>query len=285
MKEFPIYFGGIASAMASCCTHPLDLLKVRMQSATDTRPTLVHSLTTIVRQESVLGLFNGLSASIMRQLTYSTVRFALYERIKMYYTRSGQDFSPMNTICAGVVAGAVSGVAGNPADVVNVRMQSDTLLPVEKRRAYKHAVDGIIKIVRLEGFGALFRGLDANVNRAMLMTASQLGSYDIFKSRLLRSSNFRDDIYTHFLASLFAGLVATTVSSPVDVAKTRIMNASSQSGSQKSLIVTLASMVRNEGVRSLFKGWLPAFSRLGPQTVLTFIFLEKLRTIYIQGTH
>lgn len=23
------YFGGIASAMAACCTHPLDLLKVR----------------------------------------------------------------------------------------------------------------------------------------------------------------------------------------------------------------------------------------------------------------
>lgn len=23
------YFGGVASAMAACCTHPLDLLKVR----------------------------------------------------------------------------------------------------------------------------------------------------------------------------------------------------------------------------------------------------------------
>jgi len=37
-------------------------------------------------------------------------------------------------------------------------------------------------------------------------------------------SFFKDNVTTHFSASLLAGLVATTVCSPFDVIKTRIMN-------------------------------------------------------------
>ena len=33
----------------------------------------------IVRSQGVLALYNGLSASLLRQLTYSTTRFAIYE--------------------------------------------------------------------------------------------------------------------------------------------------------------------------------------------------------------
>ena len=36
----------------------------------------------IVKQDGVLGLYNGLSASILRQLTYSTTRFGMYEVVK-----------------------------------------------------------------------------------------------------------------------------------------------------------------------------------------------------------
>ena len=37
----------------------------------------------VVRNEGVLGLYNGISASIGRQMTYSLTRFAVYERIKV----------------------------------------------------------------------------------------------------------------------------------------------------------------------------------------------------------
>lgn len=41
------YFGGVASAMAACCTHPLDLLKVsevRPRVATRIQDTIAKSL-------------------------------------------------------------------------------------------------------------------------------------------------------------------------------------------------------------------------------------------------
>lgn len=46
-----------------------------------------------------------------------------------------------------------------------------------------------------------------------------------------------------------------------------------QSSSQSSLEVLTRSM-RDEGLKFLFKGWTPAFIRLGPNTVLMFVFFE-----------
>lgn len=81
-------------------------------------------------------------------------------------------------------------------------------------------------MVREEGPSSLARGVGPNVFRAMLMNASQLASYDWAKTELLKTPYFEDNILCHFTASFFAGTVATTVCSPADVLKSRIMNAS-----------------------------------------------------------
>lgn len=76
-------------------------------------------------------LYNGLSASLCRQLTYSTTRFGIYEVVKQSLnTDSG--FAAKVGIAA--AAGAAGGFVGTPADMVNVRMQNDIKLPPEKRR-------------------------------------------------------------------------------------------------------------------------------------------------------
>lgn len=73
------YFGGLASAGAACCTHPLDLIKVHFQtasqSASNVRPSLVSTTMRVVNQDGILALYSGLTASLLRQLTYSTTRF------------------------------------------------------------------------------------------------------------------------------------------------------------------------------------------------------------------
>jgi solute carrier family 25 (mitochondrial dicarboxylate transporter), member 10 len=105
----------------------------------------------------------------------------------------------------------IGGAVGNPADVVNVRMQNDMSLPPEQRRNYKHALDGLVRLIREEGPSALTRGLIANTSRGVLMTAGQLASYDEFKKLLLKTRLMADNLGTHFTASFMAGFVATTV--------------------------------------------------------------------------
>ncbi|CAO3594544.1 unnamed protein product [Absidia cylindrospora] len=109
-------------------------------------------------------------------------------------------------------------------------------------------------------------------------------SYDVFKMGLVQRLDWHEDgMLTHFSASLLAGLVATTVCSPLDVVKTRIMSAHVHDG--KHPIQIMIQMVKMEGFGSLFRGWMPAYIRLGPHTVVTFLVLEKLKEKYAQIVH
>lgn len=162
-------------------------------------------------------------------------------------------------------------------------MQHDAALPPAERRNYRHAVDGLARMAREEGMHSLWRGVWPNSARALLMTASQLASYDGFKRALLQapSLHMKDDLGTHFTASFLAGFVATTICSPVDVIKTRVMSSTGKS----SLPTLIMDITRNEGLSWCFKGWVPSFIRLGPHTIVTFLFLEQHRKLYRQLTN
>lgn len=88
------------------------------------------------------------------------------------------------------------------------------------------------------------------------MTASQVVSYDEAKRILVNWTGMDPTSKTtHFSSSLIAGLVATTICSPVDVVKTRVMEGGD---SQSSTIQILKRAVKTEGVGFMFRGWLPS---------------------------
>lgn len=268
------YFGGLASAGAACCTHPLDLLKVHLQTQQEGKLSMARMAVTIVRKQGLFALYNGLSASLLRQLTYSTTRFGIYEVTKQAVAPSGEAIPFYQRIGMAAVAGAAGGFVGTPGDLVNVRMQNDIKLPPESRRNYRHALDGVVRVLREEGLRRLFSGASTATGRAVLMTIGQLSFYDQFKLLLLTYAGMSDNLTTHFLASLSAGAVATTLTQPLDVLKTRAMNA--KPGEFNSLW-HIATYTAKLGPLGFFKGYVPAFIRLGPQTILTFVFLEQLR--------
>ncbi|KAH7047865.1 mitochondrial carrier domain-containing protein [Linnemannia elongata] len=277
----PFWLGGAASCAAAFVSHPFDLAKVRLQTTQGVnKQGMIGTMINVARHEGFFALYTGLSASLLRQGTYSTVRFGTYDLLKEKFGPKDGSRIPVSTmLLCGVLAGCVGGGFGNPADVVNIRMVNDGKLPKEQQRHYKHAFDGLFRIVKEEGPAQLMRGLGPNMNRAILMTSSQLVSYDGFKRQLLATPWFKDNLATHFASSLLAGLVATTVCAPLDVLKTRIMNSS---GSSTSSTQMFFHIVKSEGPTALFKGWLPAFLRLGPHTIVTFIVLEQLKVMVHQ---
>ncbi|KAI1825378.1 putative dicarboxylate carrier protein [Xylaria intraflava] len=274
---YPFWFGGSASSMAACVTHPLDLVKVRLQLRSGDAPkNMTGTIMHIVRTNGPRGLYDGLTASLLRQMTYSTVRIGLYEDLKGRVTPEGQKPTLPLLIGLSSFTGLLGGLAGNAADVVNVRMQQDAALPASQRRHYRHGLDGMIKMARSEGLLSWFRGVWPNSARAALMNASQLASYDTIKVTLMTYTPLGDTTTTHFASSFFAGFVATTICSPVDVIKSRVMSARTN----QNIVSLITDIYAKEGVAWMFKGWVPAFLRLAPQTICTFLFLEAHRKAY-----
>jgi solute carrier family 25 (mitochondrial dicarboxylate transporter), member 10 len=282
-KQQPFWLGGAAGSMAACFTHPLDQTKYRMQVMTNKQPmfrTLIH----FAGRDGVLSLWAGISASILRQSTYSTARFGLYN----YFAgevrhRTGQKkLSSMAEIACAGSAGGIAGMIGNPTEVALVRMCADGAKPLEQRFGYKHCFDAIVRIGQEEGLRTFSRGLGPNITRSILMNVSQIVSYSAAKQELL-GFGAKDGLPTHFLASFLAGTVATTVCAPADVLKSRVQNAVTVNGVRPSVTKIIADSLRTEGLLFLMRGWTPAWMRLTPYTILTFVFMEQLKKLVVKS--
>lgn len=271
-RPYPFVLGGMASAGATFFTHPLDLTKVQMQTAKSNDKSTGQFIKSIIQQRGVRGVYDGLTAALLRAMTYSTFRFGAYEFIKGKWLPPNPTMLQM--IGASASAGGLAGLIGVPAEVVLIRMASDgSRIPAE-RYGYRNCVHGLYRIVKDEGVLALYRGWQPNTVRAILMNASQLASYDWFKRVLLRMDGAKDGPALQFGASFLAGTVATTVCAPADVIKSRIMAAKAH---HVSIPVMIATAAREEGLGFFFRGWTAAWVRLCPQTILTLVFLEQLR--------
>ncbi|XP_037955524.1 mitochondrial dicarboxylate carrier-like isoform X2 [Teleopsis dalmanni] len=244
------FFGGISSAGAACITHPLDLIKVHMQT-NESKLTVREAIKNVLKNHGVLAFYNGISASIMRQLAYATTAFAIYDVGKSLI--NSETF--ISRVGLAFLGGTVSGFMGVPADVINVRMQHDVKLPIEERRNYKHVFDGIIRVCREEGVLRLFVGSPLATLRAIVLNVSSMPVYDQSKIFLRSKTNLNDGIVLHSASSFIAAICVTTMVQPIDVLKTRAMNAKSKD----------------------YKGYVPSLVRNLPHTILMYIFMEQLR--------
>ncbi|KFY29119.1 hypothetical protein V493_02539 [Pseudogymnoascus sp. VKM F-4281 (FW-2241)] len=286
-KRQPFWLGGVAASMAACCTHPLDQTKYRMQVLSERKP-MLHTLYMFASRNGIHSLWTGISASILRQSTYSTTRFGLYNYLTSVMKRSYgvRDLSAVSTIVCAGTAGGVAGMLGNPTEIVLVRMCADGAKAPVDRYGYAHALDGFVSIGREEGIKAFSKGLGPNIVRSVLMNRSVSTyypsslsggaygfSYTSAKAKLLSASwlKMNDGVMLHITASIAAGTVATTVCAPADVLKSRIQNAAAVGGKSAGLFHVVAESMREEGPRFLMKGWLPAWLRL------TLANLSRLR--------
>ncbi|EGC28822.1 hypothetical protein DICPUDRAFT_43741 [Dictyostelium purpureum] len=282
--------GGLAGMLSSAVTHPVDSLKVRMQlqgegsgAVSSAKKGTFRMLVHINQTEGFFTLYKGLSASLLRQATYTTTRFGLYDVLKDMFIKDNKPLPFFQKVLVGMLSGAGGAIVGTPADLIMVRMQADGKLPLKQRRNYKNAFSGIYRISKEEGILSLWKGCSPNLIRAMFMTAGQISSYDQAKQLLLASGYFYDNIKTHLLASTIAAFVASVVTSPLDVIKTRVMNSPKLETGEpvyRGTIDCLTKTLKQEGPGAFYKGFGPYFMRLGPQTILTFIFVEQLNLFW-----
>ncbi|PIO74818.1 hypothetical protein TELCIR_03165 [Teladorsagia circumcincta] len=190
--------------------------------------------------------------------------------------RKDQPLSFPEKAAIGMGAGACGALVGTPAELALIRMTGDGHLPPEQRRNYKNVVDALIRVIREEGVFVLFRGntptMDDHENDRLHIEDIEVKCAGIF---------------CHFCASMLSGLATTVASMPVDILKTRIQAMKIIDGVPEYTgpIDVCVKLLRKEGVFAFWKGFTPYYMRLGPHTVLTFIFLEQYNRAYVRIFH
>lgn len=279
---------GAAGCGATCFVHPLDVIKVNLQVDTVGKSPFSVAAS-IYKQAGIRGLYAGLSAGIFRQITYGMPRMALYPIVvdkvnAISGSKPGDKMPFYQKFICGATAGAIASLCGVPSEVIMVRMTADQKYPVgdPQRRNYTGVFNALTRIVKEEGVGKLWEGALPTCARAVLLNAGQLGVYSDLKEKINKSTGMTG-IPLQFVASLGASVVATALSCPADVLKSRMQ--SMKAGEYANVFDCAAKIIKNEGITALWKGYVPATIKLAPHTVISFIILDSLSRRLLGHAH
>lgn len=270
----PFINGGIAGMVATTCIQPVDMIKVRLQLAgegarTGPKPTPLSVTKEVIAAGKVMDLYTGLSAGLLRQAVYTTARLGFFDTfMNMLQARAkekGTRIGFKERAAAGLTAGGLAAMIGNPADLALIRMQSDGLRPAAERKNYTSVIHALKDISKSEGVTALWAGAAPTVVRAMALNFGQLAFFSEAKQQLKDTSL---SLRTQTLAaSAVAGFFASFLSLPFDFVKTRLQKQRRGPDGQlpyKGMMDCFKKVTREEGILRFYRGFGTYYVRIAP---------------------
>lgn len=272
----PFIAGCTSGMVATVCIQPIDTVKVRMQLMEQgtSRPSPWHIARGMVSSDGLVSLYQGLSAGLLRQLVYGTLRIGLFSSFETALERRAHDQGATlgfgGRALAGFSAGGLAAFVGNPTEVALIRMQADGMKPPEQRQRYSSAFDALRRIAQREGVLALWKGSAPTIIRAMSTNFGQLAFFSESKNQIRKYSSLPVQQQTA-LAAFIAGFAGATISLPFDFVKTRLQNQSIHGPTRglswyRGTIDCLVQVARREGPFRFYRDFWPYFMRVAPHS-------------------
>lgn len=158
--------GGAAGFCQIIVTTPMELLKIQLQDAgrvslastVEVKPVSATSIALdLLRTRGVVGLYRGVGATMLRDVTFSVIYFPLFAHLNALGPKRPNGESVFWTsFLAGCAAGSTAAFSVNPLDVVKTRLQ--VLKRAAGETSYSGVTDAIKTIYSKEGFLAFFKG-------------------------------------------------------------------------------------------------------------------------------
>ena len=175
--------GGLAATTISMIEGPVDLLKCKMQVQNNGSNTgyssLNQTLKTIIQTQGIRGLYQGYSATLIRNVPCFGMYFAGFEASSRYLTNYFPGSLLVSFISGGVAGFSFWGLF-YPLEIIKTRIQVDN---VDKtNRMYKSYLDCFRKTIQKEGFRTLWNGYLPTLIRAVPVNASIFLAFNYIKS-------------------------------------------------------------------------------------------------------
>ena len=133
-----------------------------------------NGIKTIVKNEGVLGIYNGLIPTILKQSTNQGLRFMSYGIYKnaIMNINGNQKITTSQSFIGGMIGGSISTLCNNPIDVVKTRMQG------LNSHQYNSTLNCIRIIIKKEGVYAFYKGLIPRLMRVIPGQGIIFASYE-----------------------------------------------------------------------------------------------------------
>jgi solute carrier family 25 carnitine/acylcarnitine transporter 20/29 len=245
--------GAAHAVSVTAVGYPFDLVKSRMQ--THSYKSSFDCAVAVLRQDGVPGLYRGAASPLVSHLIKRPTQFVINE------TLLGLGWSPF---LSGAFTGLLAATIANPLQLVKINMQT--------RNDLHSSLYFVRSFVSENGVAALYKGAAMTATKDVTFGAMFFGTYATLRGMTDTSpaSNFANGAIAHCLA--------WAVGMPIDYVKTHVQRSVLDDGGQKRVLQVIREGWAKGGLRTFWKGVLPACLRTLPVSGLGMLAYECTRS-------
>lgn len=304
--------GGFGGMVGDTSMHSLDTVKTRQQGFAHhiKYKNMIPAYLTIFREEGFFrGLYGGYTPAILGLFPLTAAFFGTYEYTKRKLIGDYGMNETISYFIAGVLGDLALSVFYVPSELLKTRLQLQGKHnnPYTKGSGYNYRglIHAVSSISKTEGLGTFAFGYKETLFRDLPFSALQFAFYEKFRQLAIYYNHKDSDlpVWLELATGAAAGGLAGTLTTPLDVIKTRIQTATGPSSHEFTPLVpknsfdkflhksstynALASIYKNEGILGAFSGVGPRFIWTGIQSSIMLLLyqvsLKKLDVIMGSG--
>ncbi|XP_029468850.1 solute carrier family 25 member 45 isoform X3 [Rhinatrema bivittatum] len=280
--------GWISGALGLLVGHPIDTVKVRLQTQSAYRG-IVDCVVKTYRKETVFGFFKGMSFPVFSVAVSNSVAFGTYSNALLYLRGSEQEdrscpASKATVYVAGCISGFMQVYVSAPVDLIKVRLQNQThaCWPRHENRGARPRYQGPLHcaavIFQEEGLRGLFRGSTALLLRDVPSMGVYFLTYHVL-CQWMTPEGDQPSSLTVLLAGGWAGTLSWALANPMDVVKARLQMDGVHGIRYQGVWDCILNDARREGPKLFCKGLALNSLRAFPVNAVTFLGYETLMAL------
>lgn len=227
-----VIFGGVAGVIGQSCVFPMYTVKTRLQTFPGRYNSVFHCARKIVQHEGLRGLYRGLPPALTGVFPEKAIKLSVNDYLTAVLSRADGSISLPMAMLAGGGAGLCQVIITNPMELVMIKMQ-DAAAKGRKHRSMFH-------LARDLGLSGLYKGTQATLLRDIPFSMVFFSMNTYMRSKLTKPDGTLP-ISKVFLAGIVSGSTAATLSTPMDVIKTRLQASASDATKASSSHSTAAA--------------------------------------------
>ncbi|CAN1139516.1 Probable mitochondrial adenine nucleotide transporter BTL1 [Linum perenne] len=286
--------GALAGAMSKAVLAPLETIRTRMVVGVGSK-NISGSFIEVVEKQGWQGLWAGNAINMLRIVPTQAIELGTFECVKRAVTtaqkKAKQSETPrlqigsfklnfsLSCISPVAVAGAAAGIAStlvcHPLEVLKDRL---TVSP----DLYPNLTVAMSRIYKDGGMGAFYSGLKPTLIGMLPYSTCYYFMYDTAKTKYCKSKNKKSLSRPEMLGlGALAGLTASTISFPLEVARKRLMVGALKGQCPANMAAALAEVIREEGLLGMYRGWGASCLKVMPNSGITWVFYEAWKDILL----
>lgn len=238
--------GAAAGFIVDVSLYPIDTVKSRLQSAQGFR-----------QAGGFKNVYRGIQPVLLGSMPASALFFLTYEQAKGKLEQTelvkseGSAMQSASHIIAASFGEFMACTIRAPYEVVKIRSQTSVSSKINPMSILRHTLSH-------EGIYGLYRGFWSTVLRDFPFSAVEFPIWEKLKSTHKNRLNRPPNALESALYGSIAGGIAAIVTTPVDVAKTRIVLAEqAEKMASGNMFTALKEILKEKGVKGLFAGVMP----------------------------